>query len=148
MKKRVILTAVLLFYSCLSAAGATETLNISFAKFKQVEGVLHFQVLDCANDQLKWEQLPVLTVKQVDITENVVRQSVSNLSQGTYCVRFFQDLNGNGALDLAANTVPKEPVGFSNNPNLMFGQPMPEDSVFELVDSMDIKIKVNNKKRR
>lgn len=148
MKKRLAFATVLLFCSSVSSANTATTLNIAFAKFKQIEGDLHFQVLDCANTDLQWAQLPVITTKQVAITQNVISQNVSNLSKGSYCVRFFQDLNGNGELDLAANTIPKEPVGFSNNPNLMFGQPSPEDSVFELLENMDIKIKVNNKKRR
>jgi len=144
----MILTSVILFCSQVVSAEPLMSLKLSFTKFKQLEGDMHFQLLDCTNTDKEWPELPVLAIKKVAVKQTVIIDSFDNLGSGKYCVRFFQDLNANGELDLAANSIPKEPVGFSNNPNLMFGQPSPEDSVFELNQSRHIKIKVNNKKRR
>lgn len=146
MKKFIGLLVLCLIMSQ-SVAGELHTLKLSLAKFKQVTGTVHYQILDCSNVALSWEKLPNLLTQQVAVSASSLEQSTS-LQAGSYCVRFFQDLNGNGELDLAASSIPKEPVGFSNNPNLMFGQPSPEDTVFELNQDSDIRIKVNNKKRR
>lgn len=148
MKNITMLTGALLLCSNLVSAEPAISLNLNFAKFKQLEGKMHFQLLDCANTDMEWSELPVLFTKQVAVSQKMITDSFTNLTAGKYCIRFFQDLNGNGELDLAANTIPKEPVGFSNNPNLMFGQPSPDDSVFELSETRTLKIKVNNKKRR
>ncbi|MCK8133428.1 DUF2141 domain-containing protein [Pseudoalteromonas sp. 2CM28B] len=146
MKKFIGLLAISLMMSQ-SFAKERHTLKLSFAKFKQVTGTVHYQILDCSNVALSWQELPNLVTQEVVVSANSLEQSTS-LQAGSYCVRFFQDLNGNGELDLAASSIPKEPVGFSNNPNLMFGQPSPEDAVFEFSQNSEIQIKVNNKKRR
>lgn len=137
-------------FLCANTASAEQSisLNLQFIKFKQLEGEMHFQLLDCDNTDMEWSELPVLITQQIPVSQQLITNSLSGLTAGKYCVRFFQDLNANGELDLAANSIPKEPVGFSNNPNLMFGQPSPEDSMFELGENSEMKIKVNNKKRR
>jgi uncharacterized protein (DUF2141 family) len=46
----------------------------------------------------------------------------TGLPSGEYAVSLFHDENRNGKLDRMAG-IPKEGVGFSNNPRLMFGPP-------------------------
>ncbi|GGJ99526.1 DUF2141 domain-containing protein [Pseudomonas matsuisoli] len=56
------------------------------------------------------------------------------LAPGRYAVQLFIDLNGNGSLDTSPRGFPREPVGFSQNPSLLRGQPDPNDCAFELGD--------------
>jgi hypothetical protein len=58
--------------------------------------------------------------------------SFKDLPPGRYAVQLFVDLNGNGALDTSPRGLPREPVGFSQNPSLLRGQPEPSDCAFEL----------------
>lgn len=148
MKKFIFLGITSLIFCQNVVAHEQLSLSISFVKFKQVAGTLHYQLLDCSDTSLPWSELPVLLTQQLAVTKQVHQQTLNDLDTGRYCLRFFQDLNKNNELDLAASAIPKEPVGFSNNPNLMLGQPTPGDSVFELTKNMDLTIKVNNKKRR
>jgi uncharacterized protein (DUF2141 family) len=53
------------------------------------------------------------------------------LAPGRYAVQLFIDLNGNGSLDTSPRGFPREPVGFSQNPSLLRGQPDPDDCAFE-----------------
>lgn len=46
----------------------------------------------------------------------------ANLPSGDYAIALIHDENGNGRLDTLAG-IPREGVGFSRNPPLMFGAP-------------------------
>jgi len=148
MYKIVIFVSTILFSCKLFAVEQGYSLDISFAKFRQVEGQSHFQVLDCSNIDLAWDDLPEIRVQNFTVTSDEHKVTLNELPEGRYCLRFFQDLNGNGLLDVSSSSIPKEPVGFSNNPNLMMGLPSPENSMFELTSSKFIKVNVNYKKRR
>lgn len=50
---------------------------------------------------------------------------------GRYAIELFVDLNGNGELDVSPRGIPREPVGFSNNPPLKRGKPSLQDCAFE-----------------
>jgi 4,4'-diapolycopenoate synthase len=57
------------------------------------------------------------------------------LPDGRYAVSLYQDVNGNGKLDMGVLGVPKEPVGASNNPKARMGPPRFEDCVFTMSHS-------------
>ena len=46
----------------------------------------------------------------------------AGLPSGDYAIALFHDENANGRLDRVAG-IPTEGVGFSNNPQLLFGPP-------------------------
>ena len=50
---------------------------------------------------------------------------------GRYAIELFVDLNGNGELDVSPRRIPREPVGFSNNPRLKRSKPALQDCAFE-----------------
>lgn len=64
-----------------------------------------------------------------DAAELVIR--FENVPAGTYGIRMYQDLDGNGMLDRGAMSRPVEPYGFSNDAPVRFGPPMFEDIAFE-----------------
>jgi len=148
MYKIVIFAFTVLFSCKLFAVEQGYSLDISFAKFRQVEGQSHFQVLDCSNTALAWDDLPEVRAQNFTVTSYEHKVTLNELPEGHYCLRFFQDLNANGILDVSSSSIPKEPVGFSNNPNLMMGLPSPENSMFDFASSKAIKVNVNYKKRR
>jgi uncharacterized protein (DUF2141 family) len=55
------------------------------------------------------------------------------LPSGEYAIALFHDENRNGQLDRMAG-IPKEGVGFSNNPRLMFGPPRFTESRFAVTN--------------
>lgn len=56
----------------------------------------------------------------------------TSLPPGPYAVAVFQDLNGNGKLDLNLMGVPTEPYGFSRNVTGDMGPPAFQDAAVEL----------------
>lgn len=66
---------------------------------------------------------------------------INNLKPGKYAFKFIHDENNNEKLDINWIGIPKEGFGFSNNPNLTFGPPSFEKTVFELSQSKVIENK-------
>jgi len=62
-----------------------------------------------------------------------------SLPTGTYAVKVFHDENNNGELDTNFIGIPKEAVGFSNNPSLM-GMPSFNKVSFQLNGEKTVKI--------
>lgn len=55
-----------------------------------------------------------------------------DLPPGRYALQLFQDINGNGQLDLSKRGIPREPVGLSGNPPLRQGRPALAECLFEV----------------
>ncbi|MCG3203591.1 MAG: hypothetical protein KCHDKBKB_00261 [Elusimicrobia bacterium] len=53
-----------------------------------------------------------------------------NIPLGPYAISVYQDLNNDHRLNKSLIGIPKEPVGFSNDPSMRRGQPPFEDTVF------------------
>jgi uncharacterized protein (DUF2141 family) len=66
---------------------------------------------------------------------------ISNLKPGKYAFKFIHDENDNEKLDTNWIGIPKEGFGYSNNPNLNFGPPTFEKTIFELNESSTFKCK-------
>jgi uncharacterized protein (DUF2141 family) len=54
------------------------------------------------------------------------------LSEGTYAISIFHDVNADSVLNKNFMGIPKEPYGFSNNAKGTFGPPSYEDASFIL----------------
>ena len=68
---------------------------------------------------------------------------LGQLAQGSYAIAVIHDENGNGKLDTFAG-IPREGVGFSNNPAIRFGAPSFQSAQFSVANNavrQDIKIK-------
>ena len=66
---------------------------------------------------------------------SAVSIDAGELPAGRYAVSVYQDVNGNGKLDMGLLGVPKEPVGASNNPKPRMGPPRFEDCAFMMSQS-------------
>jgi uncharacterized protein (DUF2141 family) len=65
-----------------------------------------------------------------------------NIAPGEYAITCYHDKNGNGKMDFAANGMPLEDYGASNN-NMSFGPPNYDDAKFVVADknvSLNIKL--------
>jgi uncharacterized protein (DUF2141 family) len=68
---------------------------------------------------------------RLPIVEQSATWSVELEAPARYAVVLFQDLNGNGEIDMRRFGRPAEPYGFSNDVRGRFGPPSFEDAVFE-----------------
>lgn len=57
----------------------------------------------------------------IGIAGTTVRHTFEAIAPGVYAVKVFQDVNGNGVLDVSWLGWPKEPLGFSNDVPLNMG---------------------------
>lgn len=80
----------------------------------------------------------------VPVTENPQRIVISDLSEGDYAIAIFQDLNGNGSLDVNDLHIPKEPYGFSNNLKGLHGPATYKQALFHFYGSDTVNIKLVN----
>ena len=71
----------------------------------------------------------------VEASETTLTVTFKNLKADSYAISVFQDINDNGTIDTNFFGIPKEPIGFSNNPRL-FGKPKFVNCKFLLKDSM------------
>ncbi len=69
-------------------------------------------------------------LRRMPVTES--RQSITfeDIPFGSYALSVYQDLNNDQRLNKSFLGIPKEPVGFSNDPPLRNGPPSFEDAVF------------------
>ena len=83
-----------------------------------VEGDIYVAIYDHPE---KYMSVDMAVFKQmVPIKEETETIIFSNVPEGEYAIAVFQDLNGNGELDLKSTGIPKEPFGFSNDDIINF----------------------------
>ena len=58
-----------------------------------------------------------------------------SLPPGRYAVAVYHDRDNSGKLETGAFGIPKEPVGFSNNPSFLFGPPSFDAAAIQLDDT-------------
>ncbi len=140
-----------------NAFAQSRVLSVEVQRINQIQGQLYYQLFSCPkNELLAWDELNLLLTDKIEIVKDKVKLNFSGLEPNRYIIRVFQDINDNSILDFSHNGVPKEPTGFSNNPNLLLGYPKPIDSCFtsDVIDSVNysadntVIIKLNNKKKR
>lgn len=111
-------TLLIISQACLmwiSFPSFAATLVIELSE-QQPNGVIHAALYDQSSTD--WEAKPLQTLQTTKDT--IV---FTDLPLGQYAVQLFQDTNANGHLDNSRSGIPKEPVGFSNNPSLLRGKP-------------------------
>jgi len=69
---------------------------------------------------------------EVMITSDKMQLRLTDVPAGTYGVAILQDVDKNKALTTNFIGIPKEPIGFSNNPRIRFGPPSFEDAKFNV----------------
>lgn len=121
------LTAALALAIAASPAASAETLNIDVTNIKSATGKVFVALFDAngfsANKSLQG------TVAEV--SGDTVRVSFEGVAPGTYGIKLYHDVNGNGKLDRSLIGMPSEPYGFSNDAPARMGPPRWADAAFE-----------------
>ena len=79
----------------------------------------------------------------MDAIGKYVPLTFENVAPGTYAVKIFQDVDGDGKMGTNALGIPTEPYGFSNNAMGNFGPPSFKEAAFEVgKEPLVIKLKL------
>ncbi len=120
---------VLALMALLPGAAPQVSLDVSFTALRSTRGIMrvcltadpaHFP--DCSGDRHA-------VTRSVPASEGVLH--ITGMAPGDYALSVIHDENGNAKLDTFAG-IPKEGIGFSRNPRLMFGPPRFEAVRFTL----------------
>lgn len=148
MCKRPIIFLATLF----SALCNANTLSINVENNVAALGTLHIQLFqsehEFANDSKDWQSLTPVHEKQLAINGQHVLVNFNELPVAWYAVRLYVDENANKTLDVSRAGIPKEAVGFSNNPMLFAGKPTVAKTSFKLTNSSEMTIKLMKDKRK
>ena len=122
-------------------------LNITFKKLKNIKAPIKIELFRLLiKETTDWQQILPLSTKIVTLHNNESIIVFDKIVPGKYSIRAFQDTNNNNILDKSLSSIPREPVAFSQNPNLFKGEPSPEETAFIIQE--DTSISINFKQPR
>lgn len=148
MFKRSIILSVALF----SAVSNANSLSLEVENDVAALGTLHVQLfqseLGFSQDSKDWQSLTPYQEQHIAINGQNVLVDFNDLPTAWYAVRLYVDENANQKLDLSRVGIPKEAVGFSNNPMLFGGKPKIAKTSFKLSENSKSQIKLMKDKRK
>ena len=109
-----------------TATPADASLVVSFPALKAHTGVLQVAVYDSAQ---AWKGGKAVTSVTVPAAETAPTVRL-DLPAGTYAIRAFHDVDGDGRLGTNPFGLPVEPYGFSNDAKVKMGPPSFEAAAF------------------
>ena len=112
--------AALCLSACLTPIAAAGTVEIQLENVKQIEGQVMIALF--ANEE-DWKSSDGMDGRIVPVTSEQVSATFSDVPEGTYAIRLFHDVDGDGSLKTGRFGIPSEPYGFSNNAPVRFGPP-------------------------
>ena len=145
------LTILVFFFSItlLSNPSFSLELTVKINKLKKLDKKIRFELyLVGLKQPKKWNNLQLVNSDYVVVGPEKNEIFISQLDHGRYALRIYQDLNNNGKLDKSSSNIPLEPIGFSENPSLFSGEPLPEDAAFELRENMSMAITLKHRKAK
>ena len=133
----------LLFAMSIYSMSYASELQIKIEGFKSERGHLLYILFD---KEEGFPDEPSSSARQGMVTVQEAKQGIilHDLAPGTYAHSVNHDENDNDKLDTNILGIPKEGVGFSNNPKLMFGAPGFEKCSFDFVNNQKIKIELKH----
>lgn len=132
-----ILIAAGLFAAALTSAA---TVRLSFENVQTDDGEILVLVAEDEAGFGNWKKAVERRILPAgDAAEAVL---TFNLEPGTYAISVLHDLNGNQKLDKKWFGMPKEPFGFSTNPEINFRAPHFDECTFELEDGESVEMKI------
>lgn len=84
------------------------------------------------NSEDGWDSNSAVTGGRIEVTGDQVTIDFPGLEPGSYGLKLYHDVDGNGALDTNMMGIPTEPFAFSNNAMGRFGPASWDDAQFEL----------------
>jgi len=131
MKKQLLLPAFALMMLS-GSVYAQQTISVTVKTPKAKLGTVHATLCNNAKDFLK--QSFKEASANVTPDGNTVL-TFSGIPKGDYALRLYQDVNGDGVVNTGFFGIPKEPFGFSNNPEVTFGPPSFKQASFAVADA-------------
>jgi uncharacterized protein (DUF2141 family) len=128
-----------LLFLAFSYTGLTQDLNLKIIVegIEEQEGTIYLSLHDNEDSFPSADQDAVRTGK-IESFGKTAEYTFENLSEGTYAISVFQDMNGNAEMDTNFLGIPKEPVGASNQNS--FGRPKFSKSKFTLSKNTTIRV--------
>ena len=111
------------------AVASAADLTVQVTGLEEASGTIYVALFDEAG----WSTNSAVGTARIDVTAPSAQ--FDGLAPGTYGVKLFQDLNGDGELALGNFGIPSEPYGFSNDAPVRFGPPRFSDAGFELPET-------------
>lgn len=111
-----------------AAPRADANLVLTFPDLKAHTGALHVAVYD---SELAWKGGKAVASVNVPAAETTPSVRL-DLPAGSYAIRVFHDVDGDGRLGTNAWGIPVEPYGFSNDAKGMMGPPSFEAAAFNV----------------
>lgn len=130
-----LLVAATLFISNIITAQENVTITATVVNVTSNEGKVGFALYNKENFMGK----PVLSDK-VEVVDGKSIVVFKNVKPGVYAITCYHDKNSNDKMDFAANGMPLEDYGASNNA-MSFGPPNFEDAKFS-VSNKDVSLEI------
>lgn len=111
-----VLGAVLLFPQAATAEPAKAQLTLTVTNIKDHKGALMVAVFDAAG----YDADKQVTATMIPVTGETATSTVE-LPAGTYGIKLFHDVDGDGKMGMNAFGMPTEPYAFSNSAPAQFG---------------------------
>jgi len=135
MRRRVFPFLLLILSSTPGTPGRAQTNPVTGSLTLTVEGlipqtgVLRAAVFPSA-DGFPGNTTKALSLSRAPVLEQRVTLTFDSLPLGTYAISVYQDMNNDQRLNKSFLGIPKEPVGFSNDPPMRKGPPHFKEAVF------------------
>jgi uncharacterized protein (DUF2141 family) len=111
-------------------AAGLASLTVRFQGMKTPAGALMFSL--AGSPEAYGGKAPVAAQVGLAIDGTVVEITFERLKPGTYAIKAFHDLNGDGKLNTNPFGIPIEPFAFSNDARGMMGPPGWEAAAFRI----------------
>jgi uncharacterized protein (DUF2141 family) len=114
----------------LAGQAAAADLTVRIAGIETASGTVHIAVFDAGG----WAENEAAAGGTVAAEEGA-ELTLTGLQPGAYGIKVYQDVDGNGELNLGMWRIPTEPYGFSNGAPARMGPPKFDKAGFELTEA-------------
>jgi uncharacterized protein (DUF2141 family) len=133
MTLRPLLLATLsLLASAPTLAADTVTLHVVVTGLKTSTGHIRACVFKTADNFPHCDKGVGVVTASASANGETVKFDIPGVTPGEGAISLFVDVNDNKQLDRGLMGIPKEPLGFSNNPAVTFGPPSFKDSAITI----------------
>lgn len=109
-------------------AGETQ-ISLTVSDINAQQGVIRVGVYDSEGG---WNDNDAVTGVLIEVTGPEMTVEISGLEPGTYGLKLYHDVDGDGALNTNMMGIPTEPYAFSNNARGRFGPASWDDAHFQV----------------
>lgn len=121
-----------LIFSAISAPATADTLSVTFTGITKPEGRIMVGLYDSPT---AYNSDQALSSAAIEVSSDTA-SATFDVPAGTYAIKSFHDVNGNGKMDTNPFGMPIEPFAFSNNARGNMGPANWVDAAFEVQESI------------